>query len=312
MQSYEVHAFDVLFEGLRSSFDLDVVKLSSKQQDDLADSLKDVDFLSYDRVVTILRTKKEMKQWRFMRAIPNHIVFEYDACQNYIKSSKYYRRFTKYYSLIGSPTLIVSGMGVRNKLSAEGFSCFFSPKGYDDSLLRNLDDKRDIELAFIGKLDAGPYKERKKILSDLANTFNVELLRTGPGEDYLKTLNRIKIFVSVDAGLGEYMAKNFEAMACGCVLMTYSQGEVENEALGFRDMENVVLFNDLNEFSRKLSLLKNDQELMGEISRNGEALARMNFSYSALAKEISPLIERPPEVKRSVGWIRHYFGGLFL
>ncbi len=34
------------------------------------------------------------------------------------------------------------------------------------------------------------------------------------GEEYCATLNRIRFFVSADVGMGEYMIKSFEAMAC--------------------------------------------------------------------------------------------------
>ena len=66
-------------------------------------------------------------------------------------------------------------------------------------------------------------------------------------------LNRIRFFVSADIGMGEYMIKNFEAMACGCVLLAYDQGELENEALGFIDMHNIVLYRRLDELRDKLS-----------------------------------------------------------
>jgi hypothetical protein len=105
----------------------------------------------YDRIVFFLRFKQEIRQAGFIRSIPNLVILEHDAYQNYIPG----------------------------------------------------------------------------------------------GEEYCATLNRIRFFVSADVGMGEYMIKNFEAMACGCVLLAFDQGAAENQALGFKGMVNVVFYKDI-------------------------------------------------------------------
>jgi len=99
--------------------------------------------------------------------------------------------------------------------------------------------------------------------------------------------------------MGEYMIKNFEAMACGCVLLAYSQGDRENQALGFIDMHNLVLYRDIDELRFKLCLLREQPELARGIARAGCELVAERYSFSSLGKLVveamrPPLRERPP------------------
>ncbi len=73
------------------------------------------------------------------------------------------------------------------------------------------------------------------------------------------------------------MIKNFEAMACGCVLLAWSQGE-EDRLLGFEDMENTVFYRSEDEAVQKLELLQRDPELAARIARNGQAFAESRYS----------------------------------
>lgn len=308
IQSYEIHAFDVLADALSVYADVDVVRLSSVEQDNLDSVFKALDFNAYDRVMTTLRTKKEMRQWRTMRAIPNLVIFEYDACQNYLKSSKYRGKFSLYYRRLGCPRLIVSGSGVAQKLKSEGFDAHFIPKGYDARLIVTGDTRRDIELGFIGSLSAKVYRERKLFIERLIPEKGLQILRTDPGEAYGRALARIRIFVSADIMLGEYMAKNFEAMAAGCVLMTYDQGVLENQSVGFIDMHNVVLFSDANSFDEKLDLLKANPDLLDKISRNGAAFAREYLAYDRMGSRLAAALEKPLQPRMSKVSCRDWLG----
>ncbi|MCY1413395.1 Glycosyl transferases group 1 [compost metagenome] len=110
--------------------------------------------------------------------------------------------------------------------------------------------------------------------------------RTKSGEDYCNTLNRIRFFVSADVGMGEYMIKNFEAMACGCVLLAYDQGEEENRALGLQDMHNVVFYDNIPTLQEKLRRLRANPELARQIAENGRHLAVSRFSFGAVGRSI--------------------------
>lgn len=104
-------------------------------------------------------------------------------------------------------------------------------------------------------------------------------MRTEPGVAYCEALNRIRFFVSADIGLGEYMAKNFEAMACGCLLFAYRQGAGEEQALGLEDGVNVLLFDDQQTFLERLQQARSDAPWAAQIAARGAQFAREHLDY---------------------------------
>jgi glycosyltransferase involved in cell wall biosynthesis len=293
IQSYEVHAFDLLAAALCEHVEVDLVRLDADEQNDLARVIESFDLARYDRVMVTLRTKKEMRQWSVLRSVPNLVVFEYDACQNYLAGGKYEGRFSRHYRRLGGPRLIVSGADVCRRLVAEGFDAHFMPKGFDPRSIYPRAAERDIFLGFIGRLNAKVYQGRKAFIERQVAAHGLQVLRTAPGDDYARTLSRIQIFVSADIGLGEYMAKNFEAMAAGCLLMTYDLGEIENCAIGLVDMQNVVLFRDEREFEEKLSQLVADEQLLSRVAESGAAFAREHFAYDRMGARLADCLRQP-------------------
>jgi glycosyltransferase involved in cell wall biosynthesis len=265
-----------------------------------------VDASRYDRIVFFLRFKQEIRQAGFIRTIPNLVILEHDAYQNYIPC-KYTGKYSAHYRKLPWVRVISSGFMVSERLREEGFDAVFVPKGYDQTLLQGQGRARDIELAFVGSTKSGAYSGRKALLDDLARVEPLLVTRTKSGAEYCETLNRIRFFVSADVGMGEYMIKNFEAMACGCVLFAYDQGAEENRALGFVDMHNIVLYRDIPQLREKLARLRKDPELASEISRNGQTLAEERFTFHTLGKAIveamrAPL--RPMPVTSLIGRLR--------
>ena len=129
--------------------------------------------------------------------------------------------------------------------------------------------ERDINLGFVGRVKNKIYKPRQAFLQSMIDTKGALLFKTDPGDEYLQALNRIKIFLSADIGLLEYMAKNFEAMACGCVVLAKRQGGIEEESLGLKHMENVVLYDDYDDAKESLERLERDESLVARIQRQG-------------------------------------------
>lgn len=182
--------------------------------------------------------------------------------------------------------MISSGYMVSERLRQEGFDAVFVPKGYDEHLLTDQGRERDIELAFVGSTNSVAYSGRKALLDELGRVENLVVTRTKSGEDYCNTLNRIRFFVSADVGMGEYMIKNFEAMACGCVLLAFDQGEEENRALGLQDMHNVVFYDSIPTLQEKLGRLRADPALAQRIAENGRHLAVSRFSFGEVGRSI--------------------------
>ena len=277
---------DRLYDGVAEHSECDIRWLSSAEQRNLRGYFRrEVDVTRYDRIVFFLRFKQEIRQAGFIRTLPNLVILEHDAYQNYIPC-KYTGKFSAHYRRLPWARVISSGFMVTERLREEGFDAVFVPKGYDQALLQPQTRERDIELAFVGSTNSVAYSGRKALLDELAKVEPLVVTRTKSGEEYCATLNRIRFFVSADVGMGEYMIKNFEAMACGCVLLAFDQGAAENAALGFEDMVNVVLYKDIPQLQEKLAVLRADPGLAADIAREGQELAVREFSFARIGQRI--------------------------
>jgi glycosyltransferase involved in cell wall biosynthesis len=201
---------------------------------------------------------------------------------------------------------------VSRRLREEGIDARFVPKGFDDRAMADLGRERDIFAAFLGSTSHSSYAARRETLAGIGEKFPLLATRTESGPDYVRMLNRIRVFVSADTGMSEYMLKNFEAMAAGCVLLAYDQGAEENEAVGFRDMENVVLYRNAEEAAERLKQLQNSPELCAKLSAAGREHVRERFAFSRLggliAREIAePMAppEKPGRLTRAIARIKY-------
>ncbi|HEX8592282.1 MAG TPA: glycosyltransferase [Pseudomonas sp.] len=297
---------DRLYEGIAAHCECDLRWLTSADQRNLrAYFRREVDVSQYDRIVFFLRFKQEIRQVGFIRTVPNLVILEHDAYQNYI-SCKYTGKFSAHYRKVPWVRVICSGFIVSERLRTEGFDAVFVPKGYDQNLLQDQGRERDIELAFVGSTNSVAYSGRKALLDELGQVENLVVTRTKSGEEYCDTLNRIRFFVSADVGMGEYMIKNFEAMACGCVLLAYDQGEGENLALGLRDMDTVVLYRSIAQLQAKLAVLRGDPQLAARIAANGRNLAMSQFSFATIGQRIVKELEPALRAPSPLSWLERF------
>ena len=288
---------DRLYDGVAAHCECDLRWLSSDEQRNLRSYFRrEVDVSQYDRIVFFLRFKQEIRQVGFIRTIPNLVILEHDAYQNYIPC-KYTGKFSAHYRRLPWARIISSGFVVTERLRGEGFDAVFVPKGYDQTQLEDQGRDRDIELAFVGSTNSVAYSGRKALLDELADVEPLVVTRTKSGEEYRDTLNRIRFFVSADVGMGEFMIKNFEAMACGCVLLAYDQGEPESQALGLRDMHNIVFYRDIAQLREKLGKLRSDPNLAERIARNGRDLAVSQFSFARIGQQVVEALNPPLRVR---------------
>lgn len=291
---------DRLYESIEANCECDTRWLTDDEQANLKRYFaKYVDVTKYDRILFFLRFKKEIRQVGFIRTVPNLVILEHDAWQNYTPT-KYQGKFSNHYRQLPWARILVSGHVLAKKLQKEGYDAVFVAKGYDEKLLFNKHQSRDIELGFVGSIKNEAYGQRKQMLEAIAKVEHLVITKTKSGEEYVNTLNRIKFFVSADVGFGEYMIKNFEAMACGCVLLAYDQGAEENQGLGFVDMENIVLYKDVTSLQAKLKLLRNNPQQTLQIANAGQQLVEKRYTYRRLGKDtvdamVKPLRQRPAD-----------------
>jgi len=150
-----------------------------------------------------------------------------------------------------------------------------------------------IDKAFVQHID----KNKKDYFIGLCND--------NCGDILCKYLGDGKFFVK---GLNEYNFKNFEAMAAGCVVVAERQVE-DNSILGFKDMENIVLYDGIEEALEKIDLLKNDDELCQRIAKSGQELVenrhtfehRGKMLYDFIVPEINPA--PPPSLIEKIRYL---------
>jgi glycosyltransferase involved in cell wall biosynthesis len=304
---------DRLYEIVQQNCDECVVyRLSKKQQMKLGPFLASVNYQNFHRVVIFSRVKRLVPQLRVLKCIPGLVFLEHDAYQNYMPESKYLRVYSRLYSRLPSSRALVSGAVVARRLQAENIDAVFVSKGYDEQMLQNTYSVRDIPVAFLGSLKSTEYAQRRALLESLSRRTGMLVGRTNSGAEYLEMLNRVKIFVSADIGMNEFMIKNFEAMACGCVLLAWSQGE-EDQLLGFRDMHNTVFYRSEDEAVEKLQLLQSDPLLTARIASNGQAFAESQYSFARVGRTLAAEIQRemrpwrPPSMFTRL-WVKLRYG----
>jgi len=306
-------SLDTLFNGIATHFETGIIKLTKTQRHDFTNTVNQLGHENYDRVMIDVPLTRIGKHYKVLRNISGLILYEQDAWMEFSEHSKYRNKFIKRYRSIGPCRLILTGYYIGDRVRSAGLDVVAIPKSYDENHLHNLHIDRDIELGYIGRIKTRVYRDRRPFLEKLVAENDLQMLRTDPGEEYLRTLNRIKIFVSADIGFREYMAKNFEAMACGCMLFASRQGGQEEERLGFRHMENVILYDDMDDAQGKLAMLRENPGLVAAVARNGEELVRERHTMGSRVKpyveaikaEIRPVqtLQRPPS-----RW-RRFLGG---
>lgn len=298
-----------VYAHLSALLDVDVRLLDKAQQRDLKGYLRGVAVEDYARILLDLPFKHMYAQAGLLARLPGLLIYEEDACQNYLATSKWRGAFSRFYRRLPAARIVVTGASVARRLRSEGFDVSFIPKGYDPQTLFDEQRERDIELGFIGRTASKDYAGRKALLDSLAACEPLQLLRTEPGADYRQMLNRIRYFVSADVGLGEYMAKNFEAMACGCVLLAWRQGE-EEPAIGLEDGRHLLLYSSLEELRALLARLRSEPGLAAELATAGRSFAAEHLSHACLAGRLAVLLRESWPVVPAASrwaWLRQLF-----
>jgi hypothetical protein len=265
-------------------------------------SLAALDFSRYDRVLLYQNIRRIGRRYPVLRTVPNLVLLEHDACQQFMRKSPWCGRYDKVFRDISTLRVLVSNRTSEKIFREAGIDCVYVPKAYDDRNVRFLGRPRDIDFGYIGRVKHRVYEDRRKLLAAVQKPLNLQMLRTEFGDvtGYNDTLNRIRFFVSADIGMKEFMFKNFEAMAAGCVVLAQRQPDYEQAALGFEDMKNIVLYDGADELIARAEQLRNDPDLAERIAAAGRALVTerhtMTRRGAELAEALRPAVQPAPRL----------------
>lgn len=267
------------FKDCGDNLELDFLSLSGEEQKNLKSSLADVSFSHYDRVIFKLKFHYIKNQSEFFLLIKNLTIVEYDSCGNFMLNPRFLE-FEYFYHKIPHAQFILTGLYPSIKFQMQGLNAVFVPKAYDEYRLQYYKpiEERSVKFGFIGNTKGYLYSGRRKILKGLRDQIDLIVSTTNTFEEYNERLNEIKFFISADIGFREYMAKNFEAMACGCVLVAYRVGG--EEVLGFRDMDNVILYSSAAEALCKINHVISNDGMLKLISDNGRELVSKRYTFA--------------------------------
>lgn len=284
-------SFDTVFDYLEKHFLVKLIKLKVSKEDSLSAILTEHNANSYDYILLdlphyFLRNNCSTIKLNALKIT----IYEEDACQNFMPDSRWFGDFLHTYKKIGRTKIINTGHHVSAQLKSRGVNSTFIAKGYDQKTIENLEISREIPLAFIGTYRSNTYHERYKYIRHLELFAGLQSLRTNPGKEYNDTLNKISCFFSADCGIGEYMAKNFEAMAAGCLLLAYRQGNGEEQALGLEDGVNVLLYSSPAEAVSKAKWIDSNPQQAEAIAMAGLTLAQQQFCYDNLGEKLAKAI----------------------
>ena len=256
---------------------VDFMMLDKAQQCNLKEALKDTDLSQYDRIVFRLKFHHIKYQTPYIASLKNVVIIELDSFGNFMLQSRF-TEFEYFFHHMPHHKFLVTGWYPRDRFIEQGLlDTHFISKSYNDHVLDNLGTQRDIEYGFVGTLHVNIYKGRRKILQEFSRHVDLKANTTSSMEEYNALLNRITYFISADVGFKEYMIKNFEAMACGCVLVAYRVGG-EEEHLGFKDMHNVILYSTVQEALDKINYVNAQEGMKEEIAARGQKLVEERFT----------------------------------
>lgn len=281
-----------MYRFLGCHVQLEMLVLDATRQRWLEQALARVRWEQFDRVLLDLPFRNVRRQSGFLARIKGLVIYEEDAYQNYLPGERRRGQFLRFYQRLPHARVVVTGAVLAQRLGTDGVTASFVPKGFDPARLFIEPSPRDIPLAFVGRTSSASYAKRKALLHALAECEPLQMLRTEPGDAYRHMLNRIQVFVSADIGLGEYMAKSFEAMACGCVVLAWRQA-AEEAAIGLEDGKHLLLYSSLEELRDHLAALRAEPERADRLRLNGRMFVEQQLSYEHLAAALNQVLQQP-------------------
>lgn len=259
---------------------------------------------SFDRVVLCGGFRRSGGGIQALAKLPEVVIYDLDLQQDYMPDSKYYRQFPPLFKMFPKVSLIVTSLAAFEHYQRLGFVVSYVPKAYDHRLIACSGSPRDIEFAFIGRTANSLYRQRRWMLQEVSRHLPVQQLRTADlseeNDEYSRTLNRVRFFISADAGFQEYHIKNFEALAAGCILCALTTSPRENELLGFEDMRNVVLYSSAEELVSKVNTIRETPGLAESIADEGRKLAESRHQWRHRRDLLEEALAKQPGVPPSL------------
>ena len=221
-----------------------------------------------------------------------HIQIDYSAPIKNIKVFCFYENIDKYlnrnkYDLIFTfVTRTVEDLKTNLKME----KVYFLPFCVDINKYKNLNLKKDIDVMAVFVSVPIIYPTRKgvqKLVKELnIKSFTKKVIQN----NYIRVINRSKIFVHGNNRTGDLNMKYSEILACGTLFLTDKPRDFEKE--GFVDGKHLVLYKDLKDLKNKIKYyLEHDVE-REQIAKQGMEFVRENHSCAVRVKQFTEIVRK--------------------
>lgn len=202
-------------------------------------------------------------------------------------------RRNKYDLIFVATTLPLEGL----KRSLKMDKIYVLPFSVDINKYRNLGLKRDIDVMAVFSVAHYPYPTRHRI-QRLVRKLGVKYVTAKQvkaglykvvHDEYIRLINRSKIFVHGNNRWGSLNMKYTEVLACGTLFLTDRPRDLER--LGFVDGKHLVLYRDLNDLRDKIKYyLKHETERL-HIAKQGMEFVRKNHNCGVRVKQFTKIVQ---------------------
>lgn len=269
---------------------MDVRRLRSSEQNNLRNYFaKHVDLSKFDRIIINLEFKSLRQQKRFLSSLKNLVFLDADAHENPATGYSLSEHVV-FYKKMPWVRIIVRNYRAMRKLQREGLDAWCVAKGFNSAKYQDKQMPRTTDLLVIENSNNSDSQMSKAFIKKLKSRYPHIATEKNILGTNSSLLPQVRIAVCTDIGKREYSGKVFNAMACGCLVMTYDQGDDENFYLSFKDMENIVLFKNFDMFCEKLIQLKMNPQLLNQIARKGHELVIEQHKEANLGRKAGKYI----------------------
>lgn len=171
---------------------------------------------------------------------------------------------------------------------------FNDRKGFDDRIVRPF---------FRGKttpfVTNKSYEQRRWLIQSLVEKDLIDLLefknRPVTPEEIVQDFNNYQIAVNFPTLGHNFPSRVYEAMACGCVLVTNRTGIPEHDNL-FKHGQHLMYYSDEKELAEQIQALIEDREYAAEVAYKGREYVLENFTLDKLLQGIINWVESDSDI----------------
>jgi len=198
---------------------------------------------------------------------------------------KYFRQ-NKYDLIFAFVTRIVEDLKANLKME----KVYLLPFCVDINKYKDLDLKKDIDVMAVFTTHSVFHPNRTKIIQLVRKLGIKTFIEKVSQYEYIKAINRSKIFVNANSIWGSLTMKYSEVLACGTLFLTDKPRDFERE--GFIDGKHLVLYENMEDLEDKIKYYLDHDGEREQIAKQGMEFVRKNHSCAVRVKQFTEIVQR--------------------